>query len=211
MGVNFFLRKKPIPGGGGPRGGLAKDQKKRAFFRNPSLTNMFIIISLTLSSEHQHNPPLHDSNGSNFVKDDFHQNAFWHLPKNSYFSFCQIMTAQLWFEMRDCVFFWFGGLWDETLYLMNLLVSQAHPCICSLILMLVKTLFTFQNRLNWFVPAEKMFSPACYLFLIFNGGSLSFLDQLELLHFTIIAFLEIPHVKRTSWLLFLQFQHFRSM
>ena len=36
MGVNFFIRKKTIPGGGGagggPRGGLAKDHKKYGFF-----------------------------------------------------------------------------------------------------------------------------------------------------------------------------------
>ena len=40
MGVNFFVRKKIIPGGeGGPRGGLAKDHKKYvfSFFRHPSL------------------------------------------------------------------------------------------------------------------------------------------------------------------------------
>ena len=36
MGVNFFIRKKTIPGGGGgPRGGLAKDHKKYVFFSDP--------------------------------------------------------------------------------------------------------------------------------------------------------------------------------
>ena len=42
---NFQIYKKTIPGGGGPRGGLAKDRKKYVFFWNPSLTskgvNMF--------------------------------------------------------------------------------------------------------------------------------------------------------------------------
>ena len=32
---NFFIRKKTIPGGGGPRGGLAKDHKKYGFFFGP--------------------------------------------------------------------------------------------------------------------------------------------------------------------------------
>ena len=35
MGVNFFIRKKTIPGGGGPRGGLAKNHKKYVFFPEP--------------------------------------------------------------------------------------------------------------------------------------------------------------------------------
>ena len=34
MGVNSFIRKKTIPGGG-PRGGLAKDHKKYGFFSDP--------------------------------------------------------------------------------------------------------------------------------------------------------------------------------
>ena len=52
MGVNFFIRKKTIPGGrGGPRGGLAKDHKKYVFFfRHPSLTkNIDLKMTMNLS------------------------------------------------------------------------------------------------------------------------------------------------------------------
>ena len=46
IGVIFFVRKKTIPGGGGPRGGLAKDHKKYGFFfRHPSLTYEGLLVA----------------------------------------------------------------------------------------------------------------------------------------------------------------------
>ena len=51
MGVNCFIRKKTIPGGG-PRGGLAKDHKKYGFFsRHPSLSFLCVIFASLSSSK----------------------------------------------------------------------------------------------------------------------------------------------------------------
>ena len=50
MGVNFFIRKKAIPGGGGgggPGGGLAKDHKKYGFFSSAPFP--YLLISLQYS------------------------------------------------------------------------------------------------------------------------------------------------------------------
>ena len=58
MGVNFFIRKKTIRGGG-PRGGLAKDHKKYVFFfRTPSLSMLLSFLSVFNAGVHVHGANL---------------------------------------------------------------------------------------------------------------------------------------------------------